>query len=89
MCKNNHIYKIDKNFNIVNDLNLSAYNKDVEKNDIFVSGNVLIIKAGKYILTDNETVKNNSSVNENTLVISNGETEQKINTKAIVRINVR
>ena len=69
-------------------LNLSAYNKDVEKNDIFVSGNVLIIKAGKYILTDNETVKNNSSVNENTLVISNGETEQKINTKSIVKINV-
>lgn len=89
LCKNNHIYKIDKNFNIVNDLNLSAYNKDVEKNDIFVSGNVLIIKAGKYILTDNETVKNNSSVNENTLVISNGETEQKINTKSIVKINVR
>ena len=89
LCKNNHIYKLDKNFNIVNDLNLSAYNKDVEKNDIFVSGNVLIIKAGKYILTDNETVKNNSSVNENTLVISNGETEQKINTKAIVKINVR
>lgn len=89
LCKNNHIYKLDKNFNIVNDLNLSAYNKDVEKNDIFVSGNVLIIKAGKYILTDNETVKNNSSVNENTLVISNGETEQKINTKSIVKINVR
>ena len=89
LCKNNHIYKLDRNFNIVNDLNLSAYNKDVEKNDIFVSGNVLIIKAGKYILTDNETVKNNSSVNENTLVISNGETEQKINTKSIVKINVR
>lgn len=89
LCKNNHIYKLDKNFNIVNDLNLSAYNKDVEKNDIFVSGNVLIIKAGKYILTDNETVKNNSSVNENTLVISDGETEQKINTKSIVKINVR
>ena len=89
LCKNNHIYKLDRNFNIVNDLNLSAYNKDVEKNDIFVSGNVLIIKAGKYILTDNETVKNNSSVNENTLVISDGETEQKINTKSIVKINVR
>lgn len=89
LCKNNHIYKLDKNFNIVNDLNLSAYNKDVEKNDIFVSGNVLIIKAGKYILTDNETVKNNSSVNENTLVISDGETEQKINTKSIVKINMR
>lgn len=89
LCKNNHIYKLDRNFNIVNDLNLSAYNKDVEKNDIFVSGNVLIIEAGKYILTDNETVKNNSSVNENTLVISDGETEQKINTKAIVKINVR
>ena len=73
LCKNNHIYKLDRNFNIVNDLNLSAYNKDVEKNDIFVSGNVLIIKAGKYILTDNETVKNNSSVNENTLVILYGE----------------
>ena len=89
LCKNNHIYKLDRNFNIVNDLNLSAYNKDVEKNDIFVSGNVLIIKAGKYILTDNETVKNNSSVNENTLVISDRETEQKINTKSIVKINVR
>ena len=89
LCKNNHIYKLDRNFNIVNDLNLSAYNKDVEKNDIFVSGNVLIIKAGKYILTDNETVKNNSSVNENTLVISDRETEQKINTKSIVKINMR
>lgn len=92
LCKNNKIYKLvitETSSVIVNILDLSGYNTVVENNDIVSTDTVLIIKAGDYILTDKETVKNNFGINDSTLSVTVDSTTSKLNTKTVVKINVK
>jgi len=91
LCDNNRVYKVylDESGNsgvILQVFDLSEYLKDGDTVEILGINNVLIIRAGKYLLTDNETVKSNFDIDDTNLSISVDNTSVKLNTKTIVNI---
>jgi hypothetical protein len=91
LCDNNRVYKVylDDSGNsgvILQVFDLSEYLKDGDTVEILGINNVLIIRAGKYLLTDNETVKSNFDIDDTNLSISVDNTSVKLNTKTIVNI---
>ena len=90
LCDNNKVYKIsvqDDIAKIENILDLSGYNADSSDTDIIACENVLIIKAGDYILTDKETIKSNFGISESPLSFKIDDTIKTLNTKTIAIIN--
>jgi len=91
LCDNNRVYKVylDESGNsgvILQVFDLSEYLKDGDTVEILGINNVLIMRAGKYLLTDNETVKSNFDIDDTNLSISVDNTSVKLNTKTIVNI---
>lgn len=90
LCDNNKVYKISVQDNVAkieNILDLSGYNADPSDTDIIACENVLIIKAGDYILTDKETIKSNFGISESSLSFKIDDTIKTLNTKTIAIIN--
>ena len=91
LCDNNRVYKVylDDSGNsgvILQVFDLSEYLKDGNTVEILGINNVLIMRAGKYLLTDNETVKSNFDIDDTNLSITIDNTNIKLNTKTIVNI---
>ena len=91
LCDNNRVYKVylDESGNsgvILQVFDLSEYLKDGDTVEILGINNVLIMRAGKYLLTDNETVKSNFDIDDTNLSITVDNTSVKLNTKTIVNI---
>ena len=92
LCMNNRIYKLlinDTNRIVTKIFDLSGYNTDINETDIFACDNVLIIKTGKYILTDKETIKSNFGIDDSSLLLKINDTIKKLNTKTIAKIDVK
>lgn len=91
LCDNNRVYKLvinNTNRVVVKIFDLSAYDNTGD-NDIFACDNALVMRCGKYLITDNETIKANFGIDDSSLLLKIDETIQKLNTKTIVKIDVK